>query len=126
MNERSAQRTIAQPFGARLDTLRGEPTLAAGVLVTPIARRLALWWLGGGWIYAWPSAVEYPEGTLTRRLRILPIQPLVSAAVVAVGVAALGAVTTQRWRRQQSARNTARKRWSGQAAPRQRRGRRTI
>ncbi len=127
MNWTGSRQTIARPFGAQLDEMRGEPKLAAGLSVTPIARRLALWWPGGGWVYAWPVAVEYPEGTRTRRLRIMPIQPLTSAAFAVFGLAAFTTFATRRWRqRRRSAEDATRMRRFGRRAPRQRRGRRAL
>lgn len=58
-----------RPFGVRLDTLRGELAWAGGPPLTSVARRLALWWPGGAWVYAWPVAIELPEGYGRRRSR---------------------------------------------------------
>jgi hypothetical protein len=72
--------------------------LAGDTAVTPIARRLALSWPGGAWVYAWPAAIEYPEGSQTRRTRILPYQRLMSVALVALSAGALVAFIAQRWK----------------------------
>lgn len=98
MNGRAPSVVNAWPLRLRLDELRGEPLLAEGVSVTPIARRLALSWPGGAWVYAWPSAIEYPEGSRTRRARIIPYQRLVSVVLVALSAGALVAFAAQRWK----------------------------
>ncbi len=61
----------------------------AGVLLTPIARRLVVWWPGGGAIYARPVAIEYLDGSRARLIRIVPIQSLAFAALAALGLAAI-------------------------------------
>ena len=84
----SPLRAASRPFGAQLDTLRGEPTPTAGLRVTPIARRLTLWWPGGAWVYAWPIAIEYPDGQRARRRRIPNMRMRSQATCVALGIAA--------------------------------------
>jgi hypothetical protein len=64
---------------------------AAGVLLTPIARRLVVWWPGGGAVYARAAAVEYQDGGRTRQIRIVPIQSLVFGALAVLGLAAIAA-----------------------------------
>jgi hypothetical protein len=98
MNRRSPQVAQARPFGVRLDDVRGVPTLAAGVPVTPIARRLIVWWPRGGWVYAWPGSIEYPDGIRTRRIRIVPIQSLAFVALAALALATIAASLAQRRR----------------------------
>lgn len=91
----------ARPFGMQLDTLRGEPIVANGVSITPIARRLALWRPGGAWVYAWPVAVEYPAGQRIRRARIVQMWMLSLGSLAALAlatVAALFAVARRRAR----------------------------
>jgi hypothetical protein len=67
-------------------TLRGGARRVGGATLTPIARRLAIRWPGGGWVYAWPSAIEIQTEQGTRRARILPVQRLALAALTgAVG-----------------------------------------
>lgn len=85
----------ALPGGARLETLRGSPRQAGDATVTPIARRLTLRWPGGGWVYAWPSAVEIQTARGTRRTRIVPALAL--AALAGVALAALAGVAAQWW-----------------------------
>jgi hypothetical protein len=74
-------------------TLRGGARRVGGATLTPIARRLAIRWPGGGWVYAWPSAIEIQTEQGTRRARILPVQRLALAALAGLALAALtGAV----------------------------------
>lgn len=98
MSRRSLRLAEARPFGVQLKDLRGAPTLAAGLPVTPIARRLMVWWPGGNWIYAWPGSIEYTDGSQTRQLRIIPIQTLTLGAVAALGLATIAASLALRWR----------------------------
>ncbi len=86
-----------RPFGARLDVLRGEPIPTAGPPITPVARRLALWWPGGAWAYAWPVAIEYPDGQRTRRTRIVHVRMLSLTVFAALGLAAFAVFVAQRW-----------------------------
>lgn len=98
MSSGSLPQAGARPFGVRLAAARGTPVLAAGMSVTPIARRLMVWWPGGGWVYAWPEAIEYPDGQRTRRARIIPVQSLVMGVFVALGVVSAVASAAQWWR----------------------------
>lgn len=98
MDRRSPRSADVRPFGVRLTDVRGAPMLAAGVPVTTIARRLMVWWPGGGWVYAWPGSIEYPDGNRIRRIRIVPIQSLASGAVAALGLATIAASLAQRRR----------------------------
>jgi hypothetical protein len=61
----------------------------AGVLLTPIARRLVVWWPGGGAVYARPVAIEYLDGSRTRQVRMVPIQSLAYGALAALGLATM-------------------------------------
>lgn len=88
----------ARPFGVRLAAARGAPVLAAGMSVTPIARRLMVWWPGGGWVYVWPDAIEYADGQRTRRARIVPVRLLALGGFVALGVVAAVVSVAQWWR----------------------------
>lgn len=87
----------ALPAGARMDTLRGAPRQVGDATVTPIARRLTLRWPGGGWIYAWPSAVEIQTEQGTRRTRIISVRAVTLAALAGVTLAALAGAVTQWW-----------------------------
>lgn len=78
-----------KPAGARLQTLRGAPRQVGEAAVTPIARRLSVRWPGGGWVYAWPVAVEIQTANRTRRARIWPVQRLAWAALASLALAAL-------------------------------------
>lgn len=98
MNRRSPRLAEARPVGVQLKDVRGAPTLVAGVPVTPIARRLVVWWPGGGWVYAWPGSIEYSDGSRTRQIRIVPIQSLAFGAVAALGFVTIAASLAQRWR----------------------------
>jgi len=82
-------RLAAKPFGLRRSDLRGAQMTVAGVPLTPIARRLVVWWPGGGAVYARPAAIEYLDGGRTRQIRIVPIQSLAFGALVALGLAAI-------------------------------------
>ena len=97
MNGRSPRLVEARRVGMQLNDVRGAPMLAAGVPVTPIARRLVVWWPGGGWIYAWPGSIEYSDGSRTRQIRIVPIQSLAFGAVAALGLVTIAASLAQRW-----------------------------
>ena len=85
----------ARPFGARVETMRGEPMVVAGASMTPIARRLAVWWPGGAWVYAWPIAIEYPPG---RRTRIIHVRMRAFALFATLGMAAFAIFVAQRRR----------------------------
>ncbi|MGZ3584108.1 MAG: hypothetical protein ACXWQR_22325 [Ktedonobacterales bacterium] len=98
MNRRSPRLAEARPFGVQLKDVRGAPMLAADIPVTPIARRLTVWWPGGAWVYAWPGSIEYPDGSRIRQIRIVPIQSLASVALVALALATIAASFAQRWR----------------------------
>ena len=63
--------------------------LVAGVLLTPIARRLVVWWPGGGAVYVRPVAIEYLDGSRTRQKHIVPIQSLAFGALATLGMAAI-------------------------------------
>jgi hypothetical protein len=89
----------ALPAGARLDTLRGDSRQAGDAMVTPITRRLALRWPGGGLVYAWPSAIEVQTKRGTRRKRIIPVQTVALAALVGIALAGLAGAATQWWLR---------------------------
>jgi hypothetical protein len=65
--------------------------------VTPVARRLMVWWPGGGWLYAWPDAIEYPDGQRTRRVRIVPVRSLAMGGLVALVAVAVVASAAQWW-----------------------------
>ncbi len=97
MASEERQSAMERPFGARLERLLGEPTRAAGTLVTPIARRLAIWWPGGGWVALWPVAVEYPTSAGSRRARIAPVQTIALVALSLMSLVALVAFKAQRW-----------------------------
>lgn len=101
MNRPSPPLTDARPFNIRLEALRGEPMSTPEAQVTPIARRLTIWWPGGAWVYAWPVAVEYQEGNATRRTRILPVRAIMVAGVAVSGLAALAALLTRSKARRQ-------------------------
>src|SRR3974377_407040 len=88
MNMPSPRLVAAKPFGLRRSDLRGAQMRVAGVLLTPIARRLVVWWPGGGAVYARPVAVEYLDGRRTRQIRIVPVQSLGFGALAALGLAA--------------------------------------
>lgn len=104
MPQRTSLRPAEKPpFGARLDVLRGEPTQTAGPPITPVARRLALWWPGSVWVYAWPVAIEYPEGQRTRRVRITNVRMLSRAIFAVFVLAAFAMFMTQRRARAQDA-----------------------
>jgi hypothetical protein len=81
----------AKPFGLRRSDLRGAQMTVAGVLLTPIARRVVVWWPGGGAVYARPVAIEYLDGSRTRQIRIIPIQSLALGTLAALGLAAIAA-----------------------------------
>lgn len=102
MSRRSPLLAEARPFGVQLDDVRGAPMLAAGVPVTPIARRLMVRWPGGGWVYMWPGSIEYSDGSRTRQTRIVPIQTLAFGALAALTLATIlgtiAASLAQRWR----------------------------
>ncbi|HEU0027074.1 MAG TPA: hypothetical protein VFQ25_08155 [Ktedonobacterales bacterium] len=87
----------AVPAGARLETLRGDSRQVGGATLTPIARRLAIRWPGGGWVYAWPSAIEIQTARGTRRARIIPVQRIALAALAGFALAALAGVVAQWW-----------------------------
>ncbi len=87
----------ALPAGARMEKLRGAPRQAGGATVTPITRRLTLRWPGGGWVYAWPSAIEVQTERGTRRLRIIPVRIIALATLAGIILAALAGVTAQWW-----------------------------
>jgi hypothetical protein len=89
----------AWPVGVRLAATRGAPMLAAGMSVTPIARRLTVWWPGGGWVYAWPEAIEYLDGQRMRRARIIPVRLITMGGIVTLGAVAAVASVAQWWRR---------------------------
>lgn len=99
--ERGLQLEVARPFGVHLDVLRGEPTLTNGVAITPIARRLALWWPGGAWVYAWPVAIEYPADERIQRTRIIHIRMFSLATFAALGLVAYVVFATRRRVREQ-------------------------
>lgn len=84
-----------RPFGVRVETMRGEPMPAAGATITPIARRLAVWWPGGAWVYAWPIAVEYPPGQMTR---IIHVRMRVFALFATFGLSAFAIFVARRMR----------------------------
>lgn len=87
-----------RPVGVRLATARGAPVVAAGMPVTPIARRLMVWWPGGGWVYAWPDAIEYFDGQRTRRARIVPVRLVTMGGLVALGAVVAVATASLWWR----------------------------
>jgi hypothetical protein len=88
----SSQRLMAaKPFGLRRSDLRGAQMTVAGVPLTPIARRLMVWWPGGGAVYARPVAIEYQDGSRTRQVHIVPIQSLALGALAVLGLAAIAA-----------------------------------
>jgi hypothetical protein len=93
---RGSQLAETRPVGVRLDLLRGEPMPTAGPPVTPVARRLALWWPGGAWVYAWPVAVEYPDGQRTQRVRIVHVRMVSLATFAALGLAAVALFVARR------------------------------
>src|SRR5215469_10585095 len=105
INMPSPRLVAARPFGLRRSELRGAPTTVAGKLLTPIARRLVVWWPGGGAVYARAVAIEYQDGGRTRQIRIIPIQSLVFGALAALGLAAIAASFALR--RQHRLRDTA-------------------
>jgi hypothetical protein len=80
-----------KPFGLQRSDLRGAPMPVADVLLTPVARRLVIWWPGGGAVYARPVAIEFLDGGRTQRIRIVPIQSLALGALAALGLAAVAA-----------------------------------
>jgi hypothetical protein len=92
MNRTSPRLVEAKPFGLRRSDLRGAQMPVAGVLLTPIARRLVVWWPGGGAVYARPVAIEYLDGGRTRQIRIVSIQSLAFGALAALGLAATAAL----------------------------------
>jgi hypothetical protein len=81
----------AKPFGLRRSDVRGAQMRVAGVLLTPIARRVVVWWPGGGAVYARPVAIEYLDGTRTRQIRIVPVQSVALGALVALGMVTIAA-----------------------------------
>jgi hypothetical protein len=89
MNRTSSRLVEAKPFGLQRSDLRGAQMPVAGVLLTPIARRLVVWWPGGGAVYARPVAIEYLDGSRARQIRIVPIQSLAFGALAALGLAAI-------------------------------------
>jgi hypothetical protein len=91
MNWTSSRLVGAKPFGLQRSDLRGAQMPVADILLTPIARRLMVWWPGGGAVYTRPVAVEYVDGSRTRRIRIVPIQSLGFGALAALGLAAVAA-----------------------------------
>jgi hypothetical protein len=91
MNSPSPRLEEAKPFGLQRSTLRGAQLTVAGVLLTPIARRLVVWWPGGGVVYARPVAIEYLDGRRTQQIRIVPLQSLALGALAALGLAAMAA-----------------------------------
>jgi hypothetical protein len=91
MNWTSPQVVEAKPFGLQRSDLRGVQMTVAGVLLIPIARRLVVWWPGGGAVYARPIAIEYLDGSRTRQIRIVPVQSLAFGALAALGLAAVAA-----------------------------------
>lgn len=88
----------ARPVGVRFATAPGTPVLAAGMSVTPIARRLTVWWPGGGWLYVWPDAIEYFDGQRARRARIVPVRLITMGGLVALGAVAAVATASLWWR----------------------------
>jgi hypothetical protein len=82
--------------------MRGAPRQAGGATITPIARRLALRWPGGGWVYAWPAAVEVQTARGTRRARIIPMRMVALAALAGVALAALVGAVAQWYNRRRS------------------------
>lgn len=92
---RAARLGEARPFGVRVETMRGEPIAAAGATMTPIARRLAVWWPSGAWVYAWPIAIEYPPG---QRTRIIHIRMRAFAFFATLGLAAFAVFVARRMR----------------------------
>ena len=93
---RAVDQVASRPIGVRMETLRGAPTLIAGASITPVARRLALWWPGGAWAYAWPIAIEYPEGERIRRERIPNMRMRASAAFAALGLVSFAIFVARR------------------------------
>ena len=91
MNRTSPRLVEAKPFGLQRSDLRGAQMPVAGALLTPIVRRLVVWWPSGGAVYARPVAIEYLDGSRTRRICIVPIQLLAFGALVALGLAAVAA-----------------------------------
>lgn len=89
MNRTSPRVVEAKPFGLQRSDLRGAQMPVAGVLLTPIARRLVVWWPGGGAVYVRPVAIEYLDGSRTQQKHIVPIQSLAFGALVALGLAAI-------------------------------------
>lgn len=72
--------------------VRGEPVVAGGVSVVPVARRVAVG-LGAGGGAAWlvhdgPAAVEITEGGVTRTVRIHDVTLLTRVGVLAFLLAA--------------------------------------
>jgi hypothetical protein len=98
MNSRRPRVVEARPFGMRVSDLRGAQMLVAGVPVTPIVRRVVVWWPGGGGVYARARAIEYLDGSRTRQIRIVPIQSLAFGALTALGAAAIAASFALRWK----------------------------
>lgn len=79
----------SRPVGLRMETLRGELTPTAGAPITTVARRLALWWPGGAWVYAWPVAIEFAEGNgRPRTRRIGNVHALTSGLLATLGATA--------------------------------------
>jgi hypothetical protein len=85
----------AAPAGLRLETLRGGARQVGDATMTPIARRLAMRWPGGGWVYAWPTAIEIQTERGVRRARVIPVQRIALAALAGLALAALAGVVAQ-------------------------------
>jgi hypothetical protein len=85
----------AAPTGLRLETLRGGARQVGGATMTPIARRLTIRWPGGGWVYAWPTAIEIQTERGVRRARVMPVQRIALAALAGLALAAAAAAVAQ-------------------------------
>ena len=99
MIRRRAEVVEARPFGIRRSNLRGAQMLVAGVPVTPVVRRVMVWWPGGGGVYARAHAIEYLDGSRTQQIRIAPIQSLAFGGLIALGAAAIAASIALRWKK---------------------------
>ncbi len=95
--EKPGQLDGATPMGMRLQRLRGAPRQAGGVTMTPIARRLALRWPGGGRASTWPVAIEIQTERGTERLRVIPLRRIALATLTGFTLAALAGVIAQWW-----------------------------